>query len=71
MKPSNLKRLRLNLDLTIGRCADDMHVSRQTLYNIENGTVCKDSTMLLYELYLKEIKRQRDYAHMKREEAHV
>lgn len=62
MKPSNLKRLRLDLDLTIGYCANGMHVTRQTVYNIENGTTKKESSLYFYELFLKEVKRRKEYA---------
>ena len=61
MKPENLKRLRISLGRTIGKCADDMNVSRQTLYNLEQGKPVKPSTMTYYELYLKSVKRDRDY----------
>ena len=67
MKPSNLKRLRLSLDLTPGYCANGMHVSRQTIYNIENGTTKAESSRYFYELYLKDVKRRRDYARERRE----
>ena len=66
MKPSNLKRLRLSLDLTPGYCANGMHVSRQTIYNIEEGKVPM-STMYFYELYLKDVKRRRELAREWRE----
>ena len=68
MKPSNLKRLRLSLDLTPGYCANGMHVSRQTIYNIEDGKVPM-STMYFYELYLKDVKRRREYARQRREQS--
>lgn len=61
MKPENLKRLRISLGRTIGKCAEDMNVSRQTLYNLEQGRPVKQSTLTYYELYLKSIKRDRDY----------
>lgn len=61
MKPENLKRLRISLGRTIGKCADDMNVSRQTLYNLEQGRPVKQSTLTFYELYLKSVKRDRDY----------
>lgn len=61
MNPENLKRLRVSLGMTIGKCADDMNVSRQTLYNLESGKPVKPSTLTYYELYLKNVKRDRDY----------
>ena len=67
MKPSNLKKLRLSLDLTPGYCAKGMHITRQTIYNIENGTTKAESSRYFYELYLKDIKRRRDYARERRE----
>ena len=67
MKPSNLKRLRLDLGLTPGYCANGMGVSRQTIYNIENGTTKAESSRYFYELYLKDVKRRRDYARERRE----
>lgn len=66
MKPSNLKKLRLDLGLTPGYCANGMRVSRQTIYNIEEGKVPM-STMYFYELYLKDVKRRRDLAREWRE----
>lgn len=66
MKPSNLKKLRLDIGLTPGYCANGMGVSRQTIYNIENGK-SPESTIYFYELYLKDVKRRRDYAKKKRE----
>lgn len=66
MQPSNLKKLRLSLDLTPGYCANGMHVSRQTIYNIEDGKTPM-STNYFYELYLKDVKRRREYAHQRRE----
>lgn len=62
MRADNLKRLRLELGLTLGRAADEMKFSRQTLYNIENGLVKKESTLHYYELYLKDVRRKREYA---------
>lgn len=62
MLPKNLKKLRLDLGLTMGGCADGMGVSRQTIYRLETGAVEKDATYLFYELYLKDVKRKRDYA---------
>lgn len=67
MKASNLVKLRNKLGLTPGYCANGMHVTRQTIYNIENGSTKKDSSLYFYELYLKEIKRQREYAKAHRE----
>ena len=67
MKPSNLKRLRLDLGLTPGYCANGMGVSRQTICNIENGTTKAESSRYFYELYLKDVKRRRDYARERRE----
>lgn len=61
MNPENLKRLRVSLGRTIEKCADDMNVSRQTLYNLESGKPVKQSTLTYYELYLKNVKRDRDY----------
>lgn len=61
MNPENLKRLRVSLGMTIGKCADDMNVSKQTLYNLESGKSVKPSTLTYYELYLKSVKRDRDY----------
>lgn len=68
MKPSNLKRLRIDLGLTPGYCANGMGVSRQTIYNIEDGKVPM-STMYFYELYLKDVKRRREYARQRREQS--
>lgn len=62
MTADNLKKLRIELGLTIGRCAEDMKFSRQTIYNLENGLVAKPSTLKYYELYLKEVRRMRNYA---------
>ena len=57
MLPRNLKKLRLELGLTQGYCAEQMHLSRQTILNIEKGKVTRDATLYYYELYLK---RKRD-----------
>lgn len=67
MKVGNLKRLRIALGITLGKAAEDMKLSRQTLYNIENGAVAKESTLNYYELYLKDVRRQREYAAERRD----
>ena len=61
MKPRNLKKLRLKLGLSPQVCAAEMGLTRQTIHNIEAGRTTKDSSLYYYELYLKEIKRRRDY----------
>lgn len=67
MKVGNLKRLRIDLGITLGKAAEDMKLSRQTLYNIENGAVTKESTLNYYELYLKDVRRRREYATERRD----
>lgn len=65
MKPSNLKAIRLDLGLSRGACAEGMSVTRQTIYNIESGK-SKKSSEYFYELYLKNLRRARQYAYDKR-----
>lgn len=67
MKVDNLKRLRIALGITLGKAAEDMKLSRQTLYNIENGAVAKESTLNYYELYLKDVRCRREYAAERRD----
>lgn len=62
MRRESLKRLRLSIPLTLTYCAEGMHISRQTLGNLESGRVQCEATMQHYELYLKDVKRQRQYA---------
>lgn len=62
MLPRNLKKLRLELGLTPKAIADKMHVSVQLIYNIEHDKTVKESSVIFYELALKEEKRKRDYA---------
>ena len=59
MKPSNLKKLRIGLGLTIGRCADEMGLTRQTIINLETGKTTKPSSLKFYELYLKDVRRKK------------
>lgn len=66
MKKENLRKLRVSLGLTQGGCARDMGVSRQTVYNLETNPVSKEASLKYYELYLKDVKRRRDYAQSKR-----
>lgn len=60
MTPKNLKKLRLELGLTQGACADGMRVSRQTIINLEDGKIKRPATLQYYELFLKAIKRARE-----------
>ena len=62
MKPTNLKKLRLSLNLTPQACANEMGITRQTVHNMEAGRTTKSASLYYYELYLKEVKRRRDYA---------
>lgn len=69
MRKENLKKLRLNLHLTQGAVAEGMGLTRQTVDNIESGRSHKPASLLFYELYLKDQRRRRDYAKMKRQTA--
>lgn len=62
MKTSSLKKLRLELGLTPKAIADKMRMSTQLVYNIEHDKPVKESSLIFYELALKEEKRKRDYA---------
>lgn len=61
MKPRNLKKLRLELGLTPKAIADKMCMSTQLIYNIEHDKPVKESSLIFYELALKDEKRKRDY----------
>lgn len=52
--------MRIELGLTIGKCAEDMRVDRQTIINIEQGRTKKESSLQHYELYLKDVRRKRE-----------
>lgn len=69
MKPSNLKKLRLELGMTPKAIADKMRMSVQLIYNIEHDKKVKESSLIFYELALKEEKRKRDYARKHRNRA--
>lgn len=62
MNPSSLKKLRLELGLTPKAIADKMHVSTQLIYNIEHEKPVKESSVIFYELALKNEKQKRNYA---------
>lgn len=71
MLSSNLKKLRTSLCLTPAEVGEGMGLTRQTIYRIEDGTAKKSNT-LFYELYLKDIKRKREYAaEHRKEDYHV
>ena len=44
--------------MTVGGCAEQMGLTRQTIINIESGKTTKESSLKYYELYLKEIRRK-------------
>lgn len=60
MLARNLRKMRIELGLTIGKCAEDMRVDRQTIINIEQGRTKKESSLQHYELYLKDVRRKRE-----------
>lgn len=53
MKYQNLKKLRISLGITVGKAAEEMFVTPQTICNIESGRTVKESSLFYYELYLK------------------
>ena len=57
MKYQNLKKLRISLGITVGKAAEEMFVTPQTICNIESGRTVKESSLFCYELYLKYEKR--------------
>ena len=67
MSPSAMQHLRYSLGYTIKHCADDMGLSAKTLADVESGKNTRYANRYYYELYLKERKRQRVYAEMRRE----
>ena len=58
MKARNLRKLRISLGLTVGGCAEQMGLTRQTIVNIESGKTTKESSLKYYEMYLKEVRRK-------------
>ena len=61
MKPSNLKKLRNELGVTQGYCANKMHLHLRTIQRIEDGECKNQSTLNYYELFLKNEKSIKDY----------
>jgi len=61
MRPSSLKRLRLSIGVSCEEVAKQMHLTRQTVYNMEEGKT-NEAGLHHLELTLKDMKRQRDYA---------
>lgn len=63
MTPANLKKLRMSLGLTPKAIADKMSVSTQLIRKIEwDKEPVKESSLIFYELALKEERRKREYA---------
>lgn len=68
MKGNDLKRKRAQLGLTIGRVANDMYLTPQTICNLERGAITKKSSLKYYELYLKRYEGIKTYNAIYREE---
>lgn len=62
-----LRRKRISLGLTQGRCAKEMELTRQTINSLETGRIKKRSSYVFYDLYLKDVERRREYSKMMRE----
>lgn len=54
------KLTRIRLDLNCEDMANRMHVTKQTISNIETGKTTTESSLYYYELVLEQIKRERE-----------